>query len=210
MTHWWDKYSKDKQADGAGAVGTVHSHEAHKVLPMIYLNPMVKQKLDAYIAECSVEVSGLGTARQVGRDFVVDDIFLLKQECSGGSTDIDDEAAAVFLCDAINAGHDPTRLRVWWHSHCNFDCFWSGTDEGTIDVLSGGAWLISIVGNKSRNYRGRLDIYSPLRLTLDELKMHVVLQHSAKVVDAAKAELEAKVTVKQWKTGAGRGYGYHV
>lgn len=179
-------------------IHTIHDHKEHYVLPTIYILPHVKARLDAYIAGCDVEISGLGTAHQQGRDFIIDDVFLLKQECTAGSTDIDDEAAAQFLCEAIRDGHDPATLRVWWHSHASFGCFWSTTDEGTIDVLSGGAWLISIVGNHAGQYRGRLDIYDPMRLTLDELPLHVVLPESADVQEAAKAEIAAKVKVKHY------------
>lgn len=202
---WWNKHTA--KTEGAQVQAVAKRHDA---LPVIYVAPKVLDKLDAYIAACHVELSGLGTAKQIGKDFLVDDILLLPQECSSASTVLDDEAVAKLIVAAMNEGHDPAKLRVWWHSHCDFGTFWSGTDDATINVLGGGDWLISIVGNKAQHYLARLDLYQPMRLTLDRLEMVVHRSVNHRLYESLEEEVKQKVRIvplPAYMYGYGHGYG---
>lgn len=165
------------------------------VLPQVYILPAAKQKMDAYIQLCELEVSGLGTVRQMeGGSFLVEDVFLLDQECSAASTVLDDEALAVFYTNWIRRDLDTSLLRLWWHSHCDFGVFWSGVDTANIDRLMGDAdWLVSIVGNKRGQFRTRLDSKVPVRLSVDELSLSVLVPPDLKTRTACSAELKKKV-----------------
>lgn len=176
--------------------------------PGVYIHPKALEKLDLYIQGCKEEISGIGTVRQVGRDFVIDEVFLLEQEVTGGTTDIDDDAIAKFLVEWIGRDRDPLELKLWWHSHCNFSTFWSSTDNSTIEKFQNG-WMISVVGNHARDWKTRLDVFAPLRITLDALTLRAQTAVDPKVKALVEIEIAAKVTKKTYTTvyaGSGRPY----
>ena len=164
---------------------------------VVYISSVAKKKLDAYIRHCDYEISGLGIV-DVHEDIItVEDVFIIKQSCTSGSTDIDDDAVAEFLAQNIDW---IDKMKLWWHSHCNMATFWSGTDTGTIEKFSNN-WMLSIVGNKKGEYRCRIDIYDPFRITIDEIPMKYV--HVEDDFDERiKAEVKEKVSATQFTTYA--------
>jgi hypothetical protein len=165
-------------------------------LPTVFITPAAKQKLDLYIQVSSVEISGLGTVTRLGNDFLVTDLHLFEQVCTGASTDLSQEAVSQFLLQSVMAGLDPSELKLWWHSHVNMSAFWSGTDDATAGSFGNG-WMISVVGNKSGEYLCRLDLYEPIRLTLDGLRFEVRQEFDPELRAAIAAEVELKVRVPQ-------------
>src|SRR5688572_27623530 len=87
--------------------------------PRVTVPEKTWKKLLAYIEACPMEVGGLGTVERVGQLLVVKDVFLLEQEVSAVSTVLDQRAVVKFLTDWTRAGHDPSLLRFWWHSHAD-------------------------------------------------------------------------------------------
>jgi hypothetical protein len=59
---------------------------------------------------------------------------------------------------------------VWWHSDAEAPILWSETDEQTIATLQIDQ-LVSIVGNKRREFGCRLDLFPPKRFALDRLPL---------------------------------------
>lgn len=106
---------------------------------------------------------------EVSDAFVVHDVRLLPQVCTASSTDLDQAAIAAFLC----THPAPERVRAWIHSHGRLATFWSAQDELCIEGLSGPAFLVSIVVNKQRSMRCRVDLWQPLRVTLDDVPLDV-------------------------------------
>lgn len=179
--------------------------EGALVKPAVFILPAAKQKLDAYIQLCDLEISGLGTVRQEGQMFIVEDVLLLPQECSAASTELDDAGLAEFYTECVQADMDTGRLRLWWHSHCNFGTFWSGVDTDNIDrLMESSDWLLSIVGNKHGQFRTRLDSKVPVRLSVDELPLNILIPPDVSVRTRCKAEIATKVRERRW----GGGYGW--
>ncbi len=114
------------------------------------------------------EFSCLGT---VSDDIIVGSVQLFDQICTSASTELDQDALAKFLV----THPQPERVRAWIHSHGRLGVFWSQQDEACIDGLANEACLISIVVNKKREFKARVDIWQPLRLTLDDLPLEIRL-----------------------------------
>lgn len=161
-------------------------------LPQVFITPEAKMRLDLYIEAANGEISGLGTVTRLGNDFIVTAVHLFEQVCTGASTDLSGEDVSRFLLDSIRAGLDPSELKLWWHSHVNMGVFWSGTDESTAGKFGNG-WMVSLVGNKRGEHLVRLDLYEPIRLTLDGLSLEIRHEASFALRESIKAEVAAKV-----------------
>jgi len=115
----------------------------------LFIPKIVHDEIMFYIDKAPGEISGFGTLtfdKQTGR-FEIHQVVLCEQENTGGSTDMkaEDVAKAMFqLKDA------PGELRWWWHSHVDFNVFWSGTDKKTMAELAHHGWFLSTVFNKKR------------------------------------------------------------
>lgn len=115
-------------------------------------------------------MGGLGTVEPYGEDLLVNDIFLIRQRASHSDTELDPQALADHMVRTLREGGDLATLRLWWHSHVERPVVWSRTDEETIEALRIDQ-LVSIVGNKRREFGCRLDLFSPRRFTLDRLPL---------------------------------------
>ena len=164
----------------------------------IYITDEVKQKLDLYIEHCSTEISGLGRIAHSGSRYLIHDIYLFKQECTGSSSDLDEEDISNFLQECMMTGVDTGEIKLWWHSHADFDVFWSKTDDDTVETFKQAGWMISIVGNKKKEYRVRFDLFEPQRVCLDGLPLKVYRPADQNLVQQIKKEIEEKVTRVQY------------
>lgn len=163
-------------------------------------------KLRYYTQFAKGEVSGIGkSVINEDGDAVVTDIALFDQECTGATTDIDDEALAKFMNDLHQAGESLADWNLWWHTHADMSVFWSSTDDNTIAEHSGNHdYLISIVTNKKGDLKGRLDVFpkdnSPFKkqfnpVKYDDLDIEVLVDDELKKEVGEKIEeLEDKKT----------------
>ncbi len=164
--------------------------------PFVYVPPEILAKIETYIACAKGEISGLATVERYGeRDFLVTELYLLKQKCSPSQTTLDPEGLAQFAYDFVRNGGDMSKLKVWWHSHANFGVSWSQDDERTIQGFQN-EWLLSIVGNKAGAYLARLDVFSPVRVTDRGLLVRSFRPVDAEQLKEIEAEIAEKVTVE--------------
>ena len=166
----------------------------------LYIDPVCMKKINYYTQAADGEVSGLGTLIRddLGR-FVVNQVFLLDQECTGTETDLDPEAISKLMVDMIGRNEDPGQLKFWWHSHVNMGVFWSGTDDTACETLSR-EFAFSLVVNKKRESLCRLDLYSPFRVTIDGVRVQELptLEDSG-LKEACEKEVKDKVKAPVWK-----------
>jgi proteasome lid subunit RPN8/RPN11 len=175
--------------------------------PIVYIKPKAKQKLDLYLALCKYEISGIGEVAQIGTNFLIEDLFLFKQEVHSTGTKISQDDIAKFITESVRRGGDPSKLKLWFHSHVNLDAYWSGTDDATIETF-GSDYLISIVGNKKGEYRTRIDIYKPIRLAADNLNLKIHTKDCQdELVKEIEDEIEEKVVYVAPYRNRGRGRG---
>ena len=126
------------------------------------------------------------------RSIDFDETRLPKQNCSSASTDMDQAEVAKILVDLEARGIDPRTLRLWLHSHAEMGCFWSTTDAQTIAGLCNDGFVLSIVTNKKGQMLARVDIFEPIRFTVDKVAVEPLFPEF-NLRDACKAEIDAKV-----------------
>jgi hypothetical protein len=160
---------------------------------MKLINPHVCVQIDAEAMEAirlwtdfaTGEFSCLGV---VDDDLFIRSVHLFEQVCTDASTELDQAALAKFLATCP----EPEKVRAHVHSHGNLRTFWSKTDEETFEGLANESFLVSIVVNKARELRCRVDLFKPFRLTLDEVPVDVRVRCPALVADCRR-EFQAKV-----------------
>jgi len=124
----------------------------------------------------NAEVSGMGDIVETSDgNLLITKIFLIKNDVNQGSyTRLDYNALLDTVQKYMNEGKDPSRLRVWWHSHYNFSVGFSGTDEATINrIIRGSPWFVSICVNQIGDIAARLDFDKPFRMTIP-LKLEII------------------------------------
>lgn len=162
-------------------------------MPRIRFPEGVWKRLWAYIEACPDEVGGLGLIEARENALVVSEIFLLEQEVTAGTTDLDPSAVARLQCGLMERETDPGALRFWWHSHADSPCYWSPVDQRTIGKLSSADYCLSLVGNRKREHRLRLDVSQPVPFAFDDLDHEVIEEIDPALAEAARLEVEAKV-----------------
>lgn len=161
------------------------------------------------------EVAGFGTLVVKEDALVIDDVYLLTQEATAASAEMDADAVGkleyeVFQ-EAMAAGvESPPGLRWWWHSHVNMEAYWSSTDKATLRKLSQGGWMSATVFNLRGDQETCIVAQFPgAPLTEADIGFEVVYPEPSKEEEEAwKAEFEAKVTKTTVLGKYGFGYGY--
>jgi hypothetical protein len=153
----------------------------------LYITPKCHEKIIQYAHAASGEISGF--ARLNPSTKVIDRILpLLPQVCSDSETEMDES----FLHTFIESGQSAA-ANVWWHSHGNLGVGWSGQDETCIKALGQTVpWLISIVVNKARDSKTRIDIFTPVRTTL-EASLYFRYEYPFAEIQRLRDEVKEKV-----------------
>ena len=157
----------------------------------IWIDPVPHEKLSAWTRMAKGEVSALGLIEDAQTGPVITDVFLVKQTCTGASTDMDQADIATLMFDLAAAGQE-ARLRAWIHSHANMDVFWSKTDDDTIEGMQADPYFVSLVVNKRGDVRGRIDLFRPLRVIIDDVPVKVRMPDLGLEAEC-RAEFNAKV-----------------
>ncbi len=165
------------------------------MIPRILIAAPAFERLNLYIDLCPLEVGGLGTVEYLARDLFVTSISLIRQRATDADTELDSEAVADHLLRILRQAGDLSAVRLWWHSHAEAQIFWSKTDEETIASLRIDP-LLSIVGNKKHEFRCRLDLFSPDRITLDSLPLLPLPNESPADSDSLRQEVAAELREK--------------
>lgn len=151
-----------------------------------------------FVNASDFEVGGMGLVSYNREEnyFWIREAFLLDQEVSGATTDLD--AAAVGKLELEVMGREGN-LNFWWHSHVNMQVFWSGTDRATIEKYGNNGFMLATVFNKKREmrtaiaYKAISDFGSQL-VFLDELE--TIIYDSRINKEDLQAEFTAKVRKK--------------
>ena len=169
--------------------------------PDVYIDAEALAKIRAWTHHAEGEVSGLGlvdTNIEDGRlvSVEVSEVFILKQQCSGSSTELDQQDIARLMCE-LEKDHKADQLKLWWHSHADLQTFWSTTDDNNIERLRTGDFLLSIVVNKAWDICARLDWFAPVEVTLDDLPVHILLPETDGLHEQCRDDVEKLVTEVQ-------------
>jgi hypothetical protein len=122
------------------------------------------------------EVSGLGLIEEErakdGRllGYHVTDVFLPEQVNGHTSTELAPDSVAKLMIEVEERFGASENLRFWWHYHPGkIGLMWSSTDDDCVDELRNGGWFVSTVFDPAMDCRTRVDLYEPLRLTVDQV-----------------------------------------
>lgn len=191
----------------------------------------IERKLHAYVRAVHGEIAGMGEVevRDDGNLWVTD-IAIYDQEVTGGTADLSSEALAHFQTDLVKKGKSPKNWYLWWHSHASMAAFFSTTDTGTIETSTEFDHVVSLVVNKRRERKARLDTHSPFRITVLDLPVEVPAEVNPRTVEIDKLiqeleeekilmeyaepegiaeEVAEKVKEKPYKLPTRIGYGQH-
>jgi len=163
----------------------------------LYIDPIALKKIQYWTDAADGEVSGLGIVQIEEDRMVIREAFILDQECSGADTELDPEAISKLMTDIIKADKDPGMLKFWWHSHVNMGVFWSGTDDECAETLST-EYAFSLVVNKKKERRVRLDLYNPFRITVDHVRLVELAEEDAELKEQCEKDVKEKVKSKSW------------
>jgi hypothetical protein len=103
-----------------------------------------------WIQKAEGEVSGLGKVQMIDGVMKVTSAVLIDQKNTGASTEMSAQAVGKAMFELKD---EPGHLNWWWHSHVDFDVFWSGTDMDTIRELGKHGWFLSTVLNKKEEIK---------------------------------------------------------
>ena len=136
----------------------------------------VWEKINGWCTSTNLECSGFGLVRRKGSMFTIYDAFLPSQVCTPGHTTGDTSGLSDIAMSLFKRGIPTEHLKLWWHTHATFGCFWSGTDDDTAKRLSNNAdgYGISIVTNHKNEYKARIDATYPFQFTLDDIELEFI------------------------------------
>lgn len=169
--------------------------------PKVFITPLALDKMYYYVDIGSKEVGWLGTAVQIGSNFLVEDVFLLKQKVHSTTTEITNDGLGDFTMEIIQtkpdkeAEHIINNLRFWGHSHVNMGTSPSGQDDHQMELFRqrGNPWFIRAILNK----QGRLEItvYDYRRgIKVTDAEWAVVHTPDPTIRGEIQTEFDAKVT----------------
>lgn len=149
--------------------------------------------MHAWCQAAESEVSGLGLVDTKPDGLLVREVYLPSQACTSSATEIDEKDEVKLVSQLMRQGEKPQAIRLWWHTHYNFNVFWSHTDWSTVEkrLKDTNDWLLSVVINQKMEYKARLDIFKPFRIVLDDLD--ILVEDRPGVIKKAENDIKSKI-----------------
>jgi hypothetical protein len=174
--------------------------EADKSEVSINITAYAYQRMRYLVQNVDAEVAWFGTVTRDGSIFTIDEIFVPEQEVTASSVNAGAEEMSSLVPEIIEKYGEEKALndiipnmRAFCHSHHKMATFWSNTDEDGINGLANSQFLVSLVLNRDGNILGRVDLFSPLRVTLDKVNVCIDFDSTC---DELAEEIKNKVTEK--------------
>ncbi len=155
----------------------------------------VFQKMLSYARASKGEISGFGKTRirKKGNVKIITilDVKIFRQTVSSGYTDLSAEALTDHYVSLVTNKENPKHWNLWWHSHNDFNVFFSSIDTNTIADLSKRSELFSICINKNGEIIGRYDKLGEL---VSEATIEINYPVDIKIEKACKEEVKEKIS----------------
>lgn len=121
--------------------------------PRIFTTVKAMHKMRYYIDKTEDEIGWLGYVKKVtANQYLIEDVFLLKQKVHAATTEIDPEALATMATELIKQGAEGiakyNTIRMWGHSHVNMSTSASGQDDKQMEEFATSDYYIRLIGNK--------------------------------------------------------------
>lgn len=171
-------------------------------LPRVLVSREAYEDMFLLVEEVDKEVGWLGAVRRIGRDFLIEEVFLFDQEVHATTCEITPDGLAEMAQELISSRPDGmdicNRLWFWGHSHVNMGTSPSGQDETQLRELASNAGEVFI--------RGILNKSGRMEFTIALVSLGVMIRDTAwelyEPADEARRqrwqrEIAAKVREKQ-------------
>lgn len=178
------------------------------IVPHVLLNETALNKMYLYTknAPGQDEIGWLGTAfyHEESNQYLIDDVFLFKQQVHGTTTEITPQGLEEFgmeLLQQPNGVEIWNNLKMWGHSHVNMQINPSGQDDKQMEEFSktGHDFFIRLICNKKGDLG--IDIYDYKK----GLEFHKcnwsVLEEEEPELNEKLEELQAKINAIQEELG---------
>lgn len=164
----------------------------------IHIPLEVYHKMLSYARASSGEISGFGKTRvrntAAFREVWIEEVRIFKQTVTHSHTELDNQALTDWYLELIRLGEDPGSWNLWWHSHNDFDTFFSGVDTATISKLIAGKkpdrMLYSVCINKFGELSARADSQQESQT---QIRAHVEHNISPTIIAQCKKEVKKYV-----------------
>ena len=193
---------KKKKKNGNEDAGIVNlkvlgGSQAPFPLPRVFISQEAIQRIKCFVDLCEYEINGFGFVERNGNDFVITDVFLIKQyTCTSGvHVETDSRALNKFVRELVQNNGDASKMRLQWHSHAWSSVFFSDEDVETIGNYMND-FMISLVMNKYGEYRCRLDLFKPFNLSLEVPLLVYINPLPDAFVRCCEEEMKQNVRVK--------------
>lgn len=182
--------------------------------PRIFATPVALYKMRYYIDNTDKEIGWLGYVTKLSdTQYLIEDVFLLKQKVHAATTEIDAEALAKLATDLIKQGEDGmakyNKIRMWGHSHVNMSTGASGQDDNQMNEFATSDFYIRLIGNKRGEWNVCLyDYVDNLLWSGLELELYYDVEVTPEELDKEIKDNVSEFTYTNTTTTplAGRGY----
>jgi hypothetical protein len=172
-------------------------------VPRVLVSRAAYNRMWHYVDLADGEVGWLGTITRQGNDFLVEEVFLFKQEVSSTTTEISTEGLAEVAQELIITRPDGVeilnRLCFWGHSHVNMGTSPSGQDESQMQTFreSGHPFFVRGILNKQGRMEFTIFLYdSGVKIVDAEWAIYEPVDSSLRSEIAQ--EMATKVTEKKF------------
>lgn len=182
--------------------------------PRIFATPVALYKMRYYIDNTDKEIGWLGYVSKLSdNQYLIEDVFLLKQKVHSATTEIDAEALAKLATDLIKQGEvgmaKYNKIRMWGHSHVNMSTGASGQDDNQMNEFATSDFYIRLIGNKRGEWNVCLyDYVDNLLWSGLELELYYDVEVTPEELDKEIKDNVSEFTYTNTTTTplAGRGY----
>lgn len=164
--------------------------------PVIYILPEVYHKMMTWTSLLDDEITGLGTVEELGEGkFLIDSMYLFDQKVSKARCEATGPMSLIDLCERMEKdGKNPSKMKVWWHSHNTMGVSPSQQDDETGRNYCANGFLISLITNHNGEIYSKMNIYKPLDMIIDNIPViRLDPGISKEFIDQCKAEIEKYV-----------------
>lgn len=140
----------------------------------VYATRLAYEKMKAYTDLCAWEIGWFGYVSKVeGVGFLVEDVYLLKQDAHATTTEIDPEATLEHFSSMTS--EEIAKNRLWGHSHVNMGVTPSGQDESQAKEHYADCedFYIRLIMNKREEFHITIyDMEKKLEIVVDSLPVY--------------------------------------
>jgi len=169
-----------------------------RLLPRVLISREAFARMRLYVELADQEVGWLGSVKKVGRDFLVEEVFLFRQEVSAATTEISPAGQAELVSELLATRPDGAetvaRIRFWGHSHVRMGTSPSGQDDSQMNQFASDCdWFVRGIFNKLGRAEFAIFLYQE-GIVIEDAEWGLYDPLDAGLRTEIEAEMSAKVS----------------